>query len=49
MHNVDEIVRKLEKRRIIVSARGGGIRVSPHLYNNEEDIDRLAQELGNLI
>jgi selenocysteine lyase/cysteine desulfurase len=49
MHNVDEIVSKLEKKRVIVSARGGGIRVSPHLYNNEEDIDRLAQELGNLI
>jgi cysteine desulfurase / selenocysteine lyase len=49
MHNADEIVRKLEKKRIIVSARGGGIRISPHLYNNEEDIDRLAQELRNLM
>ena len=31
----------LGKRRIIVSARGGGIRISPHFYNDEGDIDRL--------
>jgi cysteine desulfurase / selenocysteine lyase len=49
LHNGDEIVRKLEKKRIIVSSRGGGIRVSPHLYNNEEDISTLIQELKNLL
>jgi len=36
-----EIVNKLEKRKIIVSQRGVGIRVSTHFYNNEQDIDRL--------
>jgi selenocysteine lyase/cysteine desulfurase len=35
------LVKYLGKRQIIVSARGGGIRVSPHFYNNEGDIDRL--------
>jgi cysteine desulfurase/selenocysteine lyase len=35
------LVAYLGKRRIIVSARGGGIRVSPHFYNDEGDIDRL--------
>jgi selenocysteine lyase/cysteine desulfurase len=45
MHDAEEIVRKLEEKRIIVSARGGGIRVSPHFYNNEEDIDKLIQAL----
>jgi cysteine desulfurase / selenocysteine lyase len=49
IRNGDEIVRKLEKKRIIVSSRGGGIRVSPHLYNNEEDINTLIQELRNLL
>jgi selenocysteine lyase/cysteine desulfurase len=49
MHNANEIVRKLEKKRIIVSARGGGIRVSPHIYNNEEDIDTFSQELKNVL
>jgi selenocysteine lyase/cysteine desulfurase len=43
MQSAEEIVRKLEKKRIIVSARGGGIRVSPHFYNDEKDIDVLIQ------
>ena len=37
-----EIVTELGKRsNIIVSARGNGIRVSTHFYNNEQDVDRL--------
>jgi cysteine desulfurase/selenocysteine lyase len=47
--NAQEIVRQLERRRIMVSARGDGIRVSPHFYNNENDIDRLVSELKYLI
>jgi cysteine desulfurase/selenocysteine lyase len=47
--NAQEIVRQLERRRIMVSARGDGIRVSPHFYNNENDIDRLLSELKYLI
>jgi cysteine desulfurase / selenocysteine lyase len=43
-----EIVRKLEEKRIIVSARGGGIRVSPHFYNNEEDVGILIRALRAL-
>ena len=37
----EHLVEYLRKRRIIVSARGGGIRVSPHFYNDEGDIDKL--------
>ncbi len=41
-----QIVMELQKtNRIIVSARGKGIRVSPHFYNNEEDIDKLISAL----
>ena len=41
-----DIVTELQKReRIILSARGKDIRVSPHFYNNEEDIDRLVAAL----
>lgn len=48
MPDAVEIVRKLEEKRIFVSARGGGIRVSPHFYNNEEDIDILIRALRAL-
>ncbi|MGH9983789.1 MAG: aminotransferase class V-fold PLP-dependent enzyme [Nitrososphaeraceae archaeon] len=41
----EHLVTYLGKRQIIVSARGGGIRVSPHFYNNEGDIDRLISAL----
>ncbi len=33
----------LQEKGIIVSARGAGIRVSPHLYNTGEDISRLIE------
>jgi cysteine desulfurase / selenocysteine lyase len=44
-----KIVAELEKKnRIIVSARGKGIRVSPHFYNNESDIDKLILALDRI-
>ena len=44
-----DIVLELQKRKkIIVSARGKGIRVSPHFYNNEDDIDKLVTALKRL-
>jgi len=36
-----ELYQKLRKENIIVSLREGNIRVSPHVYNTEQDIDRL--------
>lgn len=36
-----ELYQKLAKERIITSLREGNIRVSPHLFNTERDIDRL--------
>jgi cysteine desulfurase / selenocysteine lyase len=45
-----DIVTGLEKRNnIIVSARGKGIRVSPHFYNNENDIDKLILGLRKVL
>jgi cysteine desulfurase/selenocysteine lyase len=38
-----------KKNRIIVSARGKGIRVSTHFYNNEEDVDRLIAGLKRIL
>ena len=36
-----EVYQRLRKENVIVSLREGNIRVSPHLYNTERDIDRL--------
>jgi selenocysteine lyase/cysteine desulfurase len=36
-----ELYQKLVKEKIITSLREGNIRVSPHLFNTERDIDRL--------
>ena len=35
------LYQKLRKENVIVSLREGNIRVSPHVYNTERDIDRL--------
>ncbi|MBY9000833.1 MAG: aminotransferase class V-fold PLP-dependent enzyme [Candidatus Heimdallarchaeota archaeon] len=40
-----EIVKRLKEKKIIVSSRYGGIRISPHFYNTEEDIDKLIELL----
>jgi selenocysteine lyase/cysteine desulfurase len=36
-----ELYQQLRKENVVVSLREGNIRVSPHLYNTERDIDRL--------
>jgi selenocysteine lyase/cysteine desulfurase len=41
-----EVVEKLSRNGIIVSARAHGIRVSPHFYNTEEEIDKLIEEIS---
>lgn len=41
-----KFVEKLGKKGIVVSARANGIRVSPHFYNTEEEIDTLIKETG---
>ena len=39
--NTAALYDRLRKENVIVSLREGNIRVSPHLYNSERDIDRL--------
>ena len=36
-----DLYQLLRKENVVVSLREGNIRVSPHLYNTERDIDRL--------
>ncbi len=43
------LARELESRRVLVAARDGFLRVSPHFYNDEGDLDRLEEELRRLL
>ena len=36
------------EHRIVTSSRGGGIRVSLHAYNSEEDVTALARALASI-
>jgi selenocysteine lyase/cysteine desulfurase len=38
----------LKQQNIHVAVRGSSVRVSPHVYNDEQDLDRLAEELFQL-
>jgi cysteine desulfurase/selenocysteine lyase len=40
-----EVTEKLNEKGIVVSPRAHGIRVSPHFYNTEEEIDKLIREI----
>ena len=41
------IARELQTRKVLVAARHGNLRVSPHFYNNETDLARLAEALSS--
>jgi selenocysteine lyase/cysteine desulfurase len=47
--DVSRLARELKARRVQVSARHGNLRVSVHFYNDEQDLERLRQELQTLL
>lgn len=47
--DVSALARRLQERRVLVAARKGALRVSPHLYNTEEDIEILVRELRAIL
>lgn len=44
-HALDDLEQRLRKARVIISKRSQVIRVSPHFYNDETDIDQLLNAL----
>ncbi len=44
--NVDGLRQRLLDRKIVVSVRGGAVRISPHVYNTKDEIDRLVLALA---
>jgi selenocysteine lyase/cysteine desulfurase len=40
--------RKLQQKRVLVSARNGNLRMSLHFYNDEGDVNRLVDALGEI-
>ena len=47
--NASELSKALLERKVAVAARKGRLRVSPHFYNNEHDIERLEAALAEVI
>jgi len=44
----EDKAKRLARKQIIISARSHGLRVSPHFYNSEEEIDHFIRELTAL-
>lgn len=43
--DVSRLAARLREQRVVVSARHGYLRVSPHFFNNEGDLERLREAL----
>jgi selenocysteine lyase/cysteine desulfurase len=43
--DMSKLAAELKRRRIVVAARKGNLRVSPHFFNNEEDLGKLDEAL----
>jgi selenocysteine lyase/cysteine desulfurase len=47
--DVSGLARALKEQRVLVAARRGHLRVSPHLYNNEQDLEIFERALRTLL
>ncbi len=44
-----DLANRLAAENVFISVRGDSLRVSPHLYNDEEDVDRLFETLSKTL
>ena len=44
-----DLLERLKAEDILVSVRGSSMRITPHLFNNEADNDRLLKALKNIL
>jgi selenocysteine lyase/cysteine desulfurase len=44
----EAIVERLEQRDIVARVRAGAVRLSPHAYNTDDEIDRVLDEVAQL-
>lgn len=47
--DVSALARALQEQRVLVAARRGHLRVSPHIYNNERDLEVFERALRSLL
>lgn len=47
--DVSQLARALREQRVLVAARRGHLRVSPHLYNNQQDLEIFERALRALL
>lgn len=49
MEGAKSILRSLFERDVVLDQRGDALRISPHFFNTEDDIDRCFEELMKLV
>jgi len=47
--SMETLQKRLKEAKISVSVRGDSIRVSPHIYNREQDMDRLVDSIRQVL
>jgi selenocysteine lyase/cysteine desulfurase len=47
--DASDVEHKLKKEKIITAARGDGIRIAPHFYNTEEEVEKAIERIAHYI